>query len=181
MKLGVILFLIIAICTGALSVINQITEPVIAMNEVQTEENEMKALLEEALTFQLVDEIGAQNIEKVYIGKNDKSSVGYIVRMAPNGYGGPIKLLIALDKDYQVKGISILEHSETPGFGANAEKASFKDQFINLSLPISVTKTEPKENEIQAITGATITSEAITNAVNEAGDYIKLHQAEWGD
>lgn len=181
MKLGAILFLIIAICTGALSVVNQVTEPVIAMNEVQTEENEMKALLSEASTFELVDEIGKEDIEKVYIGKNETASVGYIIRMSPNGYGGAINLLVAFDKEKHVKGMSILGHSETPGFGANAEKPSFKEQFIDLSVPISVTKTEPKENEIQAITGATITSEAITNAINEAGDYIQLHQAEWGD
>lgn len=181
MKLGAILFLIVGICVGALSVVNHITAPVIAMNEVQTEENEMKALLSDAETFSLVDETGAENVEKVYRGMAETEPVGYVVRMTPNGYGGEIKFLVALDMEKSVKGISILEHSETPGFGANAEKDSFKEQFIDCVIPIAVTKTEPKENEIQAITGATITSQAITNAINEAGHYIEMHQAEWGN
>ena len=103
------------------------------------------------------------------------------MRLEPNGYGGPIKMLIGIDTEGCVKGISLLEHAETPGFGADAEKDSFKNQYVNRQTPLAVSKTEPKDNEIQAITGATITSTAITDAVNMASEYVMLHQEEWGN
>ncbi|MBP3888213.1 MAG: RnfABCDGE type electron transport complex subunit G [Cellulosilyticum sp.] len=181
LKLGGILFLITAICVGILGVVNQVTSPIIATNEIKSEEAAMKALVTEAESFVTVEDIDSEEIKKVCIAKQGSDVVGYIVRMEPNGYGGAIKMLIGLDAQGMIKGISILEHAETPGFGADAEKESFKGQFVNRKTPLKVSKTTPADDEIQAITGATITSNAITQAVNTASDYVMSHQTEWGN
>ncbi len=181
LKLGGILFLITAICVGILGVVNQVTSPIIAANELKSEETAMKALVTEAESFITLDEVDSEEVKKVCIAKKGEDTVGYVLRMEPNGYGGAIKMLIGLDAQCNVKGISILEHAETPGFGANAEKESFKGQFIDRKTPLEVSKTTPNDSQIQAITGATITSEAITGAVNAASDYVMNHQTEWGN
>lgn len=181
LKLGGILFLLTAICVGILGAVNQITTPIIAANEVKSEEAAMKQLITDADHFDTVDNIEDESIKKVCVAKNGDAAVGYVLKMEPNGYGGPIKMLIGIDTEGNLKGISILELSETPGFGANAVKDSFKNQFVDRKMPLDLTKSAPKDNEIQAITGATITSTAVTNAVNAASEYVVAHQAEWGN
>lgn len=181
LKLGGILFLITAICVGILGAVNQITKPIIETNEIRSEEEAMKKLIINAESFVTLDDVQDENVKKVCVAKNGDEIVGYVLRMEPNGYGGAIKMLIGINCEGKVEGLSILEHSETPGFGANATKDSFKNQFVDRSTPLSVTKSAPGENEIQAITGATITSTAVTNAVNAASEYVLAHQAEWGN
>ncbi|MBE6022849.1 MAG: RnfABCDGE type electron transport complex subunit G [Cellulosilyticum sp.] len=179
LKLGGILFLITAICVGILGAVNQITAPIIAANEIKSEEAAMRKLITEAEHFIPLEDLADESVKKVCIAQKGDTTIGYVLRMEPNGYGGAIKLLIGIDLEGNVAGISILEHSETPGFGANAEKESFKGQFTMRKTPLLVSKAAPDENEIQAITGATITSEAITNAVNSASEYVMAHQEEW--
>lgn len=181
LKLGGILFLLTALCVGILGAVNAVTKPIIERNELASEEKAMKQLINEAERFTEVEEITDESIKKIAVAKKENQTVGYVLRLEPNGYGGAIKMLIGIDTEGRVKGISILEHSETPGFGANANRDSFKNQFAERSTPLKVSKTSPNEDEIEAITGATITSTAITNAVNTASEYVKEHQAEWGD
>ena len=181
LKLGGILFLLTALCVGILGGVNQITKPIIETNEKLAEEEAMRELITSAEDFQIEIPNEESTIKKVAIAKQKGQTVGYVVRTEPNGYGGAIKLLIGIDKEGIVKGISILEHSETPGFGANADKQDFKSQFIDRKAPLKVSKNTPSENEIQAITGATITSAAITEAVNTATQYVSDHKMEWGN
>ena len=141
----------------------------------------MKALLTEADDFIEVEGASEGDVVTMFVAKASGSQMGYVAKVAPNGYGGAIEMLVAFNQEGSVEGIKILSHSETPGFGANAEKPAFSDQFKGKVAPLTVTKVAPAETEIQAITGATITSTAITNAVNAAAEYINAHSAEWGD
>lgn len=181
LKLGVILFLITGICVGLLGAVNQITLPIIEANSLKTEQESMKQLLSEADNFTQIDAISDQFIKKVFVAKASEKVVGYVLNVEAKGYGGTISLLVGIDQKNAIKGVKILSHSETPGFGANAEKPSFIDQYIGKQDSLKVTKTTPKEDEIQAITGSTITSTAITEGVNSAVDYVINHQSEWGD
>ena len=86
------------------------------------------------------------------------------------GFGGDIQLTVGV-KDGVVTGVRIGTHSETPGLGARAAEEKFYGQFTGKSGALSVIKTgEAGDSEINAITAATITSTAVTNAVNEALD-----------
>ncbi|MBO4694089.1 MAG: RnfABCDGE type electron transport complex subunit G [Clostridia bacterium] len=102
---------------------------------------------------------------------NEKKVEGYIFITSSNGYGGEVKVMTAVLPDKTVKAVEILDVSnETPGLGQNATNEKFYGQFKGKSGGVTVVKTgaDGKNNEINAITGATITSRAVTKAVNEA-------------
>lgn len=181
LKLGIILFLITGICTGLLGGIYQVTKPIIEENNAKTQMAAMQALLTEADDFTEVEGASEGDLTAVYVAQKGSTPIGYVAKIAPVGYGGAIDLLVAFNGEQVVEGIKILSHSETPGFGANAEKPAFSDQFKMQKAPLIVTKVTPAEGEIQAITGATITSTAITEGVNAAAEYIAMHSSEWGD
>ena len=88
--------------------------------------------------------------------------------MAPKGYGGEITLPVGISTDLTVTGVEIVDHAETPGLGANAESESWLSQFTGQSGELTVVKNAPTEGQIQAVTSATRTSKAVTDAVNQA-------------
>ncbi len=180
-KLGIILFLITGICVGLLGAVNQLTTPIIEANNLKAEQDSMKQLLSEADSFVQVKNLSDENVKKVFVGMKSNQAIGYVVNVESQGYGGTISLLVAMDTNKVIKGVKILGHSETPGFGANAEKPSYINQYIGKQGGLQVVKVSPKEDEIQAITGATITSAAITEGVNSAIAFVENQEAEWRD
>ena len=95
-------------------------------------------------------------------------AIGYIASTAGKGYSCFIQMLVSIDTGLKVKEIKILHHGETPGLGDQVEEKSFLNQFTGKTLnQIVLVKTETKEN-IQAISGATISSRAVTNGVKDA-------------
>lgn len=98
--------------------------------------------------------------------------VGYVITTSGKGYGGSINVMTGISTDGTVTGVTILSHSETVGLGANAEKESFRDQYKQ-TIPedgFSVYKAgqDGGAGKILAMTGATITSDGVTGAVNQA-------------
>lgn len=174
-KLGLLLFIIAAICAGLLGVINRTTTPVIAQNKFDSEQEAMRMLVNEAESFVKLENIESEDIEEIHLAQVDEKTIGTIVKVMPNGYGGEITVLIGFDLEGKVQGVKILSHTETPGFGANAVKPNFIDQFLQKLPPLKVVKTPPGDDEIAAITGATITSDAIVKGVNQAAEYVKTH------
>ena len=79
-------------------------------------------------------------------------------------------------QDFPAKGVKFIDISPKL-----TDKDDFKNQFTNKVAPLSVGKSATSENEIEAITGATITSVAITDAVNAAANYVDNHKMEWGN
>ena len=101
-----------------------------------------------------------------------KGDAGFAVEVSPNGFGGQIHMMVGIDHSGNVTAISIISHAETPSLGAVAAENSskgiaFRDQFAGLSDTASV------GSEIDAITGATITSKAVTDGVNKALEFAK--------
>ena len=112
-------------------------------------------------------------INEVYrgVGK-DGSTVGYVfVITNSNGYSGDIKLSLGIKADGTVYGIAFTELNETPGKGSLAAEPAFKDQF-NARLVDEFELNGSGDNGIDAITGATITSNAVLDAVNAGLDYF---------
>lgn len=103
--------------------------------------------------------------------------VGYCVEVSPNGFGGPVSLMVGVDPNGSVTGVVVLEHSETPGLGSKAEEPEFLDQFLGKSGTITV---KEGDNSIQAITGATITSRAVADGVNTALTAVLNFDGEGG-
>lgn len=119
---------------------------------------------------------GGVAIESVLEGKDAGGTVvGYVINSLSNdSYGGAVKLSIGFDMDGTITGVGIREISDTPGLGLKAKEAAYKDQFIGKNADVlSVTKSgSAADDEINAISGATITSNATTNAVNAALYYL---------
>lgn len=95
--------------------------------------------------------------------------MGYLVTSHSNdSYDGVVKILVGVNEDKTIKGIEMLELNDTPGLGQRAEEPEFKGQFAGKSgESLTVTKSgNAGDAEINAISGATITSRAVTNAVN---------------
>jgi len=177
-KLGFMLFLITAIAALVLSVSNQITAPKILESIIKTNQEARLAVLDTADTFEKIEVQGEENIVEIYEGNKDDLVVGYTIKTISNGFGGKLEVLTGISKDGEVTGMKLLSHTETPGLGANAAKDEFQSKFLkkNSTDLVSINKVEPQnDNEVQAITGATITSKAVAKAVNTALEYFEAN------
>ena len=93
-----------------------------------------------------------------------------------NGYSANLCLTVGVDLDDIVTGVDITSHEETAGLGANATEPEFLGQYLGADGPLTVVKTPTGvTGEVQALTGATITSNAVTNAVNLARDFFAAY------
>ena len=163
LRLAVTLLLISGVMAAALAGINAVTEPKIAQLNYEKTQEAVSAVLEGG-----GDEIEAPEmalVSKMYQGAN-----GYAVEVTPGGFDNTITMMVGVDNDGNVTGISIISHTETAGLGAVAAATTsageaFRGQYVGLSGSVSVTKDG---GEVEAITGATITSRAICDGVNAA-------------
>lgn len=171
-KLGGILFIIAAICSGLVGYASEITKEPIAVQEGETKTLAMQEVLPSADAF---EEAGSTHeIAEIQVGTQDGKMIGYALRVIPKGYAGPIEIMVGVTTDGMVEGIKILSHSETPGLGANASEPSFTGQFKEKAKLLTVVKSASvADDEVSTITGATITSVAITDGVNTALEYVQ--------
>lgn len=170
LKYAVILFVITAVVAGLLAGINLLTKETIEQNSVKAEQKALGEVMPEAETFEAFDAEVAQGygVEAIYAAaKADGTTAGYCVKVSQNGYGGAILAVVGVDMAGQVTGVSIISHAETPGLGANIEKDSFKGQYAGKG-EVSVVKAGAKDGQINAVSGATISSKALTAGVNQA-------------
>ena len=162
------LFLIAAIVAACLAGVNSITKPVIdELNYQKTQEAVQAVLPGGGDEVDFTDSTGL--ISVVY-----KGEAGYAVQVAPVGFDSAITMMVGIDFDGNVLGISVIDHSETAGLGAVAAATTsageaFRGQFVGMSGSVSVTKDG---GAVEAITGATITSRAICVGVNAALDCV---------
>lgn len=132
------------------------------------QKDELLAAAADALTAAGYDST-ADTIENFYLVNNGGQIAGVVINLTSHeGYGGDINFSMGIDLEGTVKGVEILSISETAGLGMHATEDSFKGQFRDKAVDqFVVTKTgAAAENEIDAISGATFTSKAMTNGVN---------------
>ena len=148
-----------------------------------------KAVFEDAASFKdyadfdadkataLVKKAGYDNISiSACVEADDKSgkSLGYVITVVTKSYGGNATFSMGVTNDGKMNGYKITDISDTPGLGMKSTEPKFMDQFKGISIgKYTVTKGTPGDNEIQAISGATITSRAITNGVDAGFEYFK--------
>ncbi len=171
-----VLLAICIIIPLALSVTNKVTAKKIAELEAANSKKNMQSLID-ADNFE-----ECENGEITYYAAiNGGKTAAYIFTESSKGYGGDVSVMTAIKPDGTVAGVAILDVSgETPGLGQNAAKESFFSQYIGLKNGVSVLKNGAKaeNNEVDAVTGATITSTAVTRAVNKAlDDFEKVKEA----
>lgn len=171
-----VLLAICIIIPLALSVTNKVTAKKIAELEAVNSKKNMQSLID-ADNFE-----ECENGEITYYAAiNGGKTAAYIFTESSKGYGGDVSVMTAIKPDGTVAGVAILDVSgETPGLGQNAAKESFYSQYAGLKKGVSLLKNGAKaeNNEVDAVTGATITSTAVTRAVNAALDDFEKVKGE---
>lgn len=170
LRLAVTLLIITALAAAALAGINMITKDKISENKLLKTQAALAEVLPGAVDMSVVDN-GSGIVQAVYAPAAASPVQGYAVQVTPtSGFAGGITMMVGIDAEGRVCGISIVTHAETPGLGAVADAATpageaFRDSFVGLSGKLTV-------NDIDAISGATITSKAVIDGVNAALEYI---------
>lgn len=174
--LGLSLFIIAAVAALVLALVNAVTADTIAARAEAERQNAMASVMPGADKFsELYSEDATINgITGAYSGT---TPVGYCVEVSPNGFGGTISLMVGVDSGGSVTGVVILDHSETAGLGARADSPDFLSQYIGKSGTITVNSGD---NAIDGLTGATITSKAVTTGVNTALTAVLNYSEEGG-
>lgn len=177
-KLGVILFIITAVAAAGLGYVNGITKEPIAEQQRLANIAARTQVLPEAESFDQMDIQSPENyliITEVFKGTQGDNDIGYTIKTIPSGYGGEVEVMVGININGEITGVDIGNHNETPGLGAKASNDDFKRQYTGKTsdAEINVIKSgTPSENEIVAISGATITSKAVTRGVNAAIKYF---------
>lgn len=172
-KYGLILFVITAVCSGVVAVVYNITSPIIAQQQIEKDNAARQTILPDASEFVKVEMEVTEPIIEIYEGLDSSSNtVGYTIKTATKGYGGAVEVTTGITIDGIIKGISMGSMSETPGLGAKAADEAFYGQYAGkeASNIKTIKNGTPANNEIVAIAGATITSDAVTKGVNSAVD-----------
>ena len=186
---------VITLVSGLLlGLVNDITAGPIASQQAKEKEEAYKAVFADAASFETVtsgedtdlesylDENGfkAQNIDEVMLAKDDQGNeLGYAFTVTTSeGYGGDIQFAMGVQDDGTLNGISILSISETAGLGMRATTDDFKNQFKDKNVEkFTYTKTgATSDDEIDALSGATITTNAMTNGVNAGLDAFRYEK-----
>ncbi|MBX2974797.1 MAG: FMN-binding protein [Ignavibacteriaceae bacterium] len=160
---------------GSLSFVNNWATPLIAANQKAETERAIFLVQPEAKSYERIDNLP---FEAYKVFDENKTFVGYSLPYEGNGFQGKIRLMVGLSTDLNnIIAMEVLDQIETPGLGTKILEEPFKDQFKNLnsSSPIEWVKGSPpsKDNEIQAITGATISSKAIVAIINNGIEGLK--------
>ena len=164
LRLTVTLLLITAVVAALLGFVNYLTEDKIAAGQREKAKKAMQEVLP-AENYELL-EASAEGINAVY----QADDLGYVVDVTVNGFGGAINMMVGVDAEGRVAGVSIVSHSETASLGANCTREDFRSQFSGAEGTLAVTKDG---GSIEALTGATVTSRAVTNGVNLAVEFVK--------
>lgn len=173
-KIAINLVVIYLIGGAILAAVYAKTSPIIFKNNEEAKKQALRALMPEADDIKkLGDWTIHEKHAEYFIAKKGDEIIGYIVQSYGKGYSSYINTLIAVDKDFKVQKINILGHAETPGLGDEIETNSFKNQFKGKDIEhLKVLKTETTEY-IQAISGATISSRAVTeDAVRKGVEFL---------
>lgn len=180
-KPTIVLFVICTIITLALAFTNLMTKDRIDEMIKTKQEDDRRRVLSLAESFEEVaelEEIVSGNedlniVKEAYRGIKGEETVGNVFLVESKGYGGPITITVGIDVEGKITGVEIGDNSETPGLGAKAKDEPFISQFVGIipQEPLKVVKNnKTKSEEINAISSATITSKAVTKAVQAAVD-----------
>jgi len=149
-----------------------ITEPVAAAERVKAKNDAMKALAKDAESFEPID-----GKEGWHAAIRDGKVIAYIVPTSGKGYAGVIEMLAAVTPEGKAMDFSVLKHSETPGLGDKMLVPKFRKQFAGKEVKDMEVVKVPTDKNIQALTGATITTRAVTNGMRQAVEEVAAYAA----
>jgi electron transport complex protein RnfG len=184
-KTAVTLTLICLIVTAALAVTDYVTKDII-VNRTASDAKLIRSQILPAADYQPDASAAAliaanpsfRNIKETYKAiADDGSLLGYVITASSTGYSGEIDVVTGIDPKGMIVGVNIAQIAETPGLGMKALDKPFLSQlsgFVPSSALNVIKSAKTRPEEIEAISGATITSKAVTLAVQSAVDFAKL-------
>ena len=153
-----VLVCICLVVTALLAYINSVTSPIIAKAEEEKTEQAMSEVLCEADGFEKLEiENLPDRVTQVYTATN---GAGYIFMLTTKGYGGDMKLICGMDAEGVIEQCKTLSHAETSGLGSKTAEDPYRNQYCK--------KSADTLSQVDAITGATISSNAYKNAIEDA-------------
>lgn len=175
------------VAASGLAVTYQLTADRIAEQARLAEEKALQAVLPDASEFTEVDDealagaaeaAGETRVDAVFVARNESGDVGWGVKVAPRGYGGPMEMVVGLDRDGLVTGVSVIKHNETPGLGSNVvTNPDFMGQFVGWEG----SDIDKAAKGLDAISGATKSSHGVRKGVLAAGHiYIAVLEGTGG-
>lgn len=197
-KDALILFLITIISGGLLGAVYDLTKEPIAIQQEESKLNAYREVMKEADRFEEEDSKLMKKCEKQLKGDygtngiivshalkafQEKQQLGYVIQVIDkDGFGGDIEIIVGINNDKIITGVEILSIDETVGLGMNAKKEEFRNQYLGKKVDaFKVVKNgSQKDDEIDALSGATITSKAMTYGINGALDFYDLLIKEGG-
>lgn len=111
-----------------------------------------------------------QETKAVYRVEQNGETVAYGILVTSRGYGGPMSIMVGIDAQGKVMGVKVIEQKETPGLG---DKVTASDEFLKQFLGKSIEDAVEVKKDIQAVSGATISSKAVTSGVRSALNAFK--------
>lgn len=169
LNIGARLLVICLVVAAVVSLVNEVTKKRYAELQEQEKANAMAAIFgAETLTY---TDLG----NGVYALKQGDEPLGYCVESTTAGFGGDMTLMVGFNSDLAVVGVQILSHSETPGLGAKVNDAGYLSQYGGKTGDLALGE------DIDAISGATISSKAVLAGVNEAQKSLRFHVVKEGD
>ena len=167
--------LIIAVVSGAvLGIVYTVTKEPIARQTKMEEEKALKDIFPEATSFSLTTGKDKYIYYEVY-AKN--KLIGYALDASGKGFGGTIKIKVGINLNKTIRSIRTISQSETPGLGTRIKETKCTDQFMGKSLKQAELKKDSDKGTIDAITGATISSRAVSKAVRKSmAEFLKIER-----
>ena len=150
-----------------------VTKEPIRQQGIATEEQAKKHVMPEADSF---EELTLEDGKTLFIAKKGDEVLGYIGKLEAKGYGGPIEVITGITPEGTITGINVggSAFAETPGLGAKAKDEAFTAQFAGKTSPVRLGDAA-QDNAVDAITAATITSNAVLGAVNNVAKQVKSY------
>ena len=174
-KMITVLFIVCGLSAGSLAVVNAVTKEPIATHEKGQRDAALREVAPGADEFQNVAP------DRVWEALREGRRAGYVFLTRVQGYSGAITLMFGTDTDGGVTGLRVLSHTETPGLGAKITTAQFRDQFKKKRPEhLILKKDDPAKGQIDAITGATISSRAVTKTIRSTLESFNKEKAGGG-
>jgi electron transport complex protein RnfG len=160
-KFGFVLGIICTVAAGLLSGVNVLTKPKILAQAQAEEDSGLKSVFPEAASFEAIKD---KDLVIYYKAKdNNEKFIGVVFKASGKGYSSTIETFVGMLKDGRILAIKVLSQNETPGLGSRVAEEGFTDRFKGVT----------DLSDVQAITGATISSRAVIEAVEKKAEIIK--------
>lgn len=169
-KAGWLVLTIIAVVAGSLlAFANQMTEEPIRQQNLERTHGALTELFPEADRFDEIPLTEGDELLSAYTAVKAEQTVGYAATIASQGYAGPVEVVTGLDTAFSLRGIRVggSGFKETEGLGSRAKEPAFTDQFTGKTPPLRLGQ------EIEGISGATITSSAVVEGVNQTSEWVQ--------